>query len=241
MGALRCTSVDEYIDTLGRVPGEAAELLTELLGSRSAFGADPGTWRAIAAQLASSSASRAALRSRFHAWSVGCATGEEAFTLAMMFAAAFGLEALGRHVDILATDIDGRALERARAATYDRASVATLPPSTLSEFFDERGGAFIVKEELRRVVRFERHDVLRDVASSDKHLVLCQDVVSALSVPGRRRATRRLVGALANGGLLVFGRGEWPEVGTHLETIDPVRGIYRKMETMMGVNDEPRQ
>lgn len=228
MGMVGARSAEEYIARLAADDDERALLLAELLESRSAFGTDAGIWRTVAAQLAASRACRAALRARFHAWSVGCATGEEAFTLAMMFAEAFGLEALGRHVDIVGTDIDESALALANAASYDAASIAPLPPSTVKDYFDVRDDAFVVNEQLRRVVRFVRHDLLRETPVGHMHLVVCRDLAGSLSVAGRRRATRRLVRALATGGLLVFGRGEWPEVGAHLETVDPIRGIYRK-------------
>lgn len=228
MSTVACGSIEEYMDKLASDPDEQTELLAELLGSRSAFGTDAGIWRAVAVELASSRSARSALRRRFNAWSVGCATGEEAFTLAMMFAEALGIEALGRHVEIVATDIDARALEVARAAAYGAASVAPLPPSTITDYFDARDGAFVVKEGLRRVVRFERHDVLRDEPLGGKHLVVCRELAGTFSLPGRRRVTRRLVRALSTGGLLVFGRGEWPEVGAELEAVDAARGIYRR-------------
>lgn len=230
MSTLRCPSVEAYVGVLASDATERAQLLAELLESRSAFGTDAGIWRAVTSNLAASSMSRAALRGRFHAWSVGCATGEEAFTLAMMFAEAYGLDRVGRHVEIVATDIDSRALEIATAATYEPASVASLPTATVTQYFDAVNGAFVVKEELRRAVRFVRHDLLRDETLKEKHLIVCRELAPAFSVAGRRRATRRLVRALSAGGLLVFGRGEWPEVGAHLETIDPVRGIYRRAD-----------
>lgn len=223
-------SVDEYVSKLESDRNECVALLEALLKSRSVFGTDAGCWRALTAHLATSRALRSALRARFRVWSVGCATGEEAFTIAMILAEAFEPDAVDRHVEILGTDIDRHALDLACAATYDAASVAALPRATVAKYFDESDGHFAVKEPLRRIVRFERHDMVHDSPPSDMHVVVCRDVARGLSVAGRRRATRQLVRALRPDGLLVLGRGEWPEVETELETVDALRGIYKRVD-----------
>lgn len=147
----------------------------------------------------------------------------------MMLAEAFELDRVERHVEILATDIDQHALTIGCAATYDRDAVARLPHGAVSKYFDERDGRFSVKEPLRRVVRFELHDVLCGAPRRGMHLVICRGLAGALSAVGRRRVSRQLVRALEAGGLLVLGRGEWPEIATELETVDAVRGIYRRI------------
>jgi two-component system CheB/CheR fusion protein len=229
MVMLNVSSANDYVARLERDADERVALVAELLGSRSAFGTDAGTLRALAAHLASSRTSRSALRGRFCAWSAGCATGEEPYTLAMIFAEALGLDALGRHVDILATDIDPRAIEIGTAAVYDATSLSRLPPATVSAYFDDRDGRYVIKDQLR-VVRFLRHDLLRDEAPRKMDLVVCRDLAPFFSAAGRRRATRSLVRALRPGALLVLGRGEWPELGSRLETLDAVRGIYRRVD-----------
>jgi two-component system CheB/CheR fusion protein len=233
MTSRKVTSVGEYLATLESDGEERVALLSELLGSRSAFGEDAGCWRVVTAHLVGSRALRSALRTKFRVWSAGCATGEEAFTVAMILAEAFELDVVERYVEIVATDVDPYALAIASAATYDRASVARLPRPTVAKYFDENDRGFTIKEPLRRLVRFERHDLLHDAPPTDRHLVVCRDVAGTLSAAGRRRATRQLVRALPPSGLLVLGRGEWPEIEieieTELETVDAVRGIYRRV------------
>jgi two-component system, chemotaxis family, CheB/CheR fusion protein len=217
-------SVDDYVSKLESDIDERAELLAQLLGSTSPFGLDAGVWRALANHLAGSAALLSASHRKFRVWSVGCGTGADPYTVAMILAEAFDLEGLDDLVEIVATDIDSTALATATAATYDAASIARLPRATIAKYFDEVDGRYVVTEALSRAVRFMRRDLLSDDPPTGMHLVVCRGLIGAFSGSGRRRATSQLLRALEPDGLLVLGRGEWrkAESERQLETVDTV-------------------
>ena len=145
---------------------------------------------------------------RVRAWVAGCSTGEEAYTLAMLLLAGAGAE----RVDILATDINSRALETARGAVYDPHSVRHTAPLWLSRYFEPLpDGRLAVREPVRTLVRFGRANLIdptlaRRVAAAD--LILCRNVLMYFDAEHRRAALANLYAALRSGGLLILGHSE---------------------------------
>lgn len=209
--------------TLGRyaelVAHDAAErwrLVDALLVKTTRPFRDPEVWTALRDELLPELVARCAARgsTQLRAWVAGCATGEEAWTVAMCLLEARERAGADLDVRVVATDVDPAALERTARGTLSAASADDVPPELRSRFVVAEGARLRVSSELRACISTERHDLLgeRDapaisvVRSFD--LVCCRNVLLYFVDAGRRRAFGRLVSACERGGLLVLGESE---------------------------------
>jgi chemotaxis protein methyltransferase CheR len=139
-------------------------------------------------------------------WVAGCATGEEAYTMAML------AQSLSIPVEILATDINSKALERARAAEYSAWSVREVPRDLSGMLEASGGGRVRVSGAVQRQVRFERHNLvdppLAPRTGPGWHVILCRNVLIYFRRTDAQQAAARLARALTVGGHLVFGAAE---------------------------------
>jgi chemotaxis protein methyltransferase CheR len=154
--------------------------------------------------------SQAAGSDRVRVWSAPCATGEEAYTLALLASEAFGRP--DPPVSILATDISGAALADARAGSYRARSVRDLTPSQRTTHFREVGGNFVVNEALRALVRFAQHNLVTDSApprgEEPFQLILCRNILIYFDGETVERVLASLERALADSGALVLGAAD---------------------------------
>ncbi len=155
----------------------------------------------------------------FRVWSAGCATGEEAYSIAMTLLAA-GLPV--ERIRVMATDISSRSLQRARAATYGPWSVRRIEPSMERRFLTPQGDLVMVNSQARRPVEFQRHNLVLDAAPvADQDAVFCRNVLIYFPHELVQQVLTRLIGALTPGGLLFLAPAEIPLTnGMGLEQID---------------------
>lgn len=144
---------------------------------------------------------------RLRVWTTPCATGEEAYTLALLACEAFA--PAEPPVTIVATDISGGALAGAREGAYRSRSVRALDPALRHRYFHERADKLVVGERLRSLVTFAGHNLTRDpfppLGEAPFHLILCRNVLIYFDPPTVARVVASLEGALAPGGALVLG------------------------------------
>ena len=143
-------------------------------------------------------------------WSAGCATGEEAYSLALLACEAFGT--LEPPVEILATDISGTALERAEAGEYRPRSTRELDPVRQRRYFDHQGDCLIAGERLRALVTFMRHNLVSGAAPPHGFaafdLILCRNVLIYFDTATVDRVITSLEGALRPSGALMLGAAD---------------------------------
>lgn len=145
------------------------------------------------------------------AWSIGCCNGEEPYSLAILFLWKFGtsMNAVNSGIDILATDIDKNVLERARAGCYENGTLREVPTNMLSRFFFRSGPRLCVDEIVRKPVRIEYHNFMKDPLPGGIDLVLCRYLAFTYYTGERRRqAAQRLWQAMKPGAVLMMGRKE---------------------------------
>lgn len=169
--------------------------------------------------------SRAATR-RLRIWSTACSTGQEAYSLAMMLRDG-GLRWAGWTFDILATDISGEAVDRAKTGRFSRFEIQRgLPVRTMLRWFREDGEDWTVDPALKRDIRFAIHDI-RDAAPGRFDLILCRNVLMYFAVPLRSLVFDRMADALDPGGILMLGAGETVLGQTERFVSHPeMRGLY---------------
>lgn len=170
-------------------------------------------------------------RPALRAWSVGCASGEEPYTLMLLWRLRVEPRFPSVSFSVLATDVVRAVLERARVACYRRGSLARLPPEWIDRAFERADRErFCLRAQFRAAVEFRREDLRRALPPEHFHLILCRNLAFTYYDAGLQRETlARLTARLLPGGALVIGRREsLPADVTGLCEWAKVKGIYRK-------------
>ena len=229
MQAQQQASADAYANILDGNDGEVSSLLETLVIPCSSFFRNSPVFQALESQVLPRLALDHLELRPLRAWCVGIATGEEAWSLAML------LDSLSRRPgspdwQLLASDLDRRSLRIAELGRYPQASVAPIPPELRRRYLTEHGDGAEVDPELRRRVRFAHHDLLGAqlaptesvVASFD--LVLCRNVLIYFDRRLQEKALERMAATLEPGGALILGEVESLTDGMHARLL-PYPGL----------------
>jgi two-component system CheB/CheR fusion protein len=230
MNMLGSTSYAGYTDYLEVHPEEFGRLFDTILINVTAFFRDPSAWEAIREQVIPRILAGKRAGDPIRVWTAGCASGEEAYSLAMLLAEALGIEAFRERVKIYATDVDEEALSRARQAAYTAREVAGVPPELLAKYFEENNGRHTFHKELRRSVIFGRHDLIQDAPISRIDLLSCRNTLMYLNTETQARILERFHFALHERGFLFLGKAE--TLLTYNNTFIPIdlkRRIFAKV------------
>jgi two-component system CheB/CheR fusion protein len=240
MAVTGCASVSDYAERVSASPDEQELLRRELLIPVTGFFRDPLAWEALRLHL------RHLVRQQppqqpLRIWSAGCATGEEAFTVAMLALEVCQEEQNWPGVKVFATDIDGRFLSAGGAGVYPVGSMDAVEPSRLARHFTVTNERLSVKPELRQLVLFARHNLLDDAPFTKMDLVCCRNTLIYFQADAQERVMRRLQYALNPGGLLFLGASE--SLGAlqgDFQVLDQANKVYRLVRpviTALAVRD----
>jgi len=237
-------TLDELITILvmGREPALATHVVEALLNNETYFFRDRQPFDLLTAQALPTLARARADKKRLRIWSAGCSTGQEAYSLAMLFAEDRVLWA-GWTVDILGTDVSGTVVDRARRGTYTQFEVQRgLGINQMIRWFEETDDGWRAVESLRKPVRFQVHNLLEAPPHPGQFdIILCRNVLLYLNAEKRALAFDRLASALAADGALMLGAGETVIGQTKRLAADrECRGLYRLTGDGMAERREPR-
>ncbi|NMG45015.1 hypothetical protein GPA22_14905 [Aromatoleum toluvorans] len=211
--ALRLPSVAAYADLIaaGGEPGrhERERLMEHFSTGETYFFRDQGLFGLLAARILPELVARRSAQRTLRLWSAGCASGEEAYTLAMLID-EMAPELVGWDVRIAGTDINGDAIARARRGAYGQWSFRTLDEARKARYFRKSGREWQIDARLQVMVDFERRDLLQDDAgeAGGFDLILCRNVFIYLTAPAVTSIAEKLAAALSEGGYFVPGHGE---------------------------------
>jgi len=165
-------------------------------------------------------------------WSAGCATGQEPYSLAMLFLESRTQGSGQPNVTILATDIDGKALARARDGVFTPTELEGIRPEWLGKYFVPERSGQRVHPAVRQLVEFEAHNLVSDPPYSDMDLILCRNVLIYFTPPLQTRVLHTFDAALKSDGFLLLGKAEIPtgETGKTFRCLDRKAKLYRKQE-----------
>jgi two-component system, chemotaxis family, CheB/CheR fusion protein len=163
-------------------------------------------------------------------WSAGCASGQEPYSVAMLFAEQLGPEELGARVKVYATDVDEEALTQARQGSYDEKATADMPESLLERYFEADNGRHALRKELRRAVIFGRNDLVQDAPISRVDLLLCRNTLMYFHAETQERIVNRFHFALNHDGVLFLGTSEMLTRHADLfRPMDPEHRLFTKV------------
>ncbi|MGO8705888.1 MAG: CheR family methyltransferase [Candidatus Brocadiia bacterium] len=225
MADARIKTLRQYRDYLDAHPEEFALLFNTILINVTAFFRDPPAWDFLCAEIIPKILASAKPAQGIRAWSPGCASGEEPYTLAMVLAEALGEAEFHHRVKIYATDMDQEALRAARRATFAAKAVAAVPPKLLEKYFEQAGDSYALRSDMRNSVIFGRHDVCHDAPISHLDLILCRNTLMYFNTEAQARALAQFHFGLKDAGYLFLGRAE--AVLAQIELFTPVSLKHR--------------
>ena len=224
-------TLDELITILvmGREPSLSQKVVEALLNNETYFFRDRLPFDMLSTTVLPRLAELRGNSKRISIWSAGCSTGQEAYSLAMMFAED-PLRWAGWTIDIVASDVSESVIERARQGTYTQFEVQRgLGINQMIRWFEETPNGWRVAEALRKPIRFSVHNLLEAPPHPGKFdIILCRNVLLYLNADKKRLAFDRLASALVADGMLMLGAGETVIGQTDRLAADREwRGLYR--------------
>jgi two-component system CheB/CheR fusion protein len=226
-------SIDDYegyVDYLEANPREFAELFNTILINVTRFFRDPEAWEYLREEIVPQIVAAVPDDEQIRVWSAGCASGQEAYTAAIVLLEALGEEDFKRRVKIYATDIDEEALAEARAAVYPMKAFEEMPEELVEKYFVENGHGLAFRPDLRRSVIFGRNELLQDAPISRIDLLICRNVLMYFRVEAQTRILSQLNFAVRDSGFLLLGKSEM--LVRHTDYFVPVdigRRVFRRV------------
>ncbi|MGY1731004.1 CheR family methyltransferase [Geodermatophilus sp. SYSU D01045] len=229
MAEVGIASVTEYQDFLEVHPDEFAPLFNTILINVTSFFRDRPAWEHLRDRLLPDLL--AAAGPVIRVWSAGSASGQEAYSLAILLAEALGVDEFRERVKIYATDVDEEALAQGRQALFTEREMTGLGPEQVERYFTQEGTRFAFRKDLRRSVIFGRNDLVQDAPISHVDLLLCRNTLMYFNAETQNRILGRLHFALAPHGLLFLGKAEMLLSHTQLFVpVDLTRRFFRKRD-----------
>jgi two-component system CheB/CheR fusion protein len=208
MTTLGIDDFDAYRDHLELHPEEFADLFDTILINVTSFFRDPQTWEFVAEEIVPKLLLEKAAVEPIRVWSTGCATGEEAYTVAMLLAEAIGEDAFRNRVKIYATDVDDDALTLGRHAAYSQKQMEPVPEAYRERYFEPTDAGFVFRKDLRRCVIFGRNDLVQDPPISRIDLLVSRNTLMYFTPETQARVLSNFYFALNDPGYLLLGKSE---------------------------------
>ncbi|GEL25838.1 chemotaxis protein CheR [Pseudonocardia sulfidoxydans NBRC 16205] len=229
MSQVGVTEYGDYLDYLELHAEEFTALFNTILINVTGFFRDPEAWEYLRTEVLPALLAGKGATEPVRVWSAGCASGEEAYTLAILLAEMLGPAEFRDRVKIYATDVDEEALAYARQGTYSEREVAGVPDELREQYFEQLGGRFTFRKDLRRSVIFGRNDLVQDAPISRIDLLVCRNTLMYFNAETQARILARFHFGLSDPGVLFLGKAEM--LLSHGATVMPVdlkRRTFRK-------------
>lgn len=219
----------DYRDLLETDTLEFRALFNTILINVTSVFRDPDAWELLQREVLPQLLTDAEPDGEIRVWSAGCSSGEEAYSLAIMFAEALGVEESLDRVKIYATDVDEEALRDARAGRYPAKALEALATELRDKYFEWHGTHYVFRPDLRRRVIFGRHDITRDAPISRLDLLVCRNTLMYFNVEAQSHIVDRFHFALREYGYLFLGKAEMLlGDGDRFEAVNIRQRVFRR-------------
>ena len=235
------SSFEEYLAYLKEHPSEASALQKDFLISVTNFFRDPEAFAALRDQAMPAIFEGKGVDDPVRVWVAGCATGEEAYSVAMVLMEQAAHTSLSAdHIQVFATDIDEEALATARRGRYPEPIESDVPSDYLDRFFQREGNEYVVRDAVRERVLFTPHSLLKDPPFSNLDLILCRNLLIYLRRDLQASVFDLFSYALNDGGYLLLGSSESADVSDGVfGTVDQAHRLYRRRSGKRSVPELP--
>ena len=204
---LRATGTEtyrRYVRYLQKNPDEYNRVIDNLVINYTSFFRDKDVY----GYLEKSVLPRLFKSNKVRIWSAGCATGEEPYSLAILVHKLLGEKLANYDVEILASDLDEDALDKAAKAEYIRKQLNGMRASLIAKYFSNNGELYQVKDFVKQLVSFEKHDLMKPALRKGFDLIVCRNVMIFFSRESQQQIHMHFYNALREGGYLVIGKAE---------------------------------
>ena len=225
MQVVHLSSVPDYVDLLRKDPREVELLFRDLLIGVTQFFRDARAFEALASEVIAKLLANKKHDDQLRVWVAGCATGEEAYSLAILLWERLSRMDAPPKVQIFATDIDDQALDVARAGRYPESIARDVSAERLERFFVKDGNSYRVAKDVREMCVFSVHNLIKDAPFSRLDLISCRNLLIYLDASLHNRVIPLFHFALRNGGYLFLGSSE--NVTQHSKLFTRVDGRHR--------------
>jgi two-component system CheB/CheR fusion protein len=208
MQVLQVAELGAYVEALRQQPREVELLFADLLIGVTHFFRDPRAFELIEREVLPKLIAEKSADDTIRIWVPGCATGEEAYSLAILVREQLARQKKPLKVQIFATDIDEQALETARAGLFPETIAKDVPPERLERFFLSTDKSYRIAKEIREMCIFSGHNITRDAPFSRLDLISCRNLLIYLDSSLQDRVLRLFHFALRHGGYLLLGPSE---------------------------------
>lgn len=210
--ARRCQGYADYAHVLDTDPAEYEKLFDDLTINVTSFFRDEAAFKALEERVlpALISSSDKEERRSLRIWSAGCATGEEPYSIAMLLLELLDRDIGGWKVTIIATDIDTKALQRAKEGLFSQRGVEGIRPAWLEKYFVPENNSFRVRSAVRDMVTFAVHNLVSDPPYHNVDLMVCRNVLIYFTLALQTRVLEGFHKGLNQEGFLLLGKAEVP-------------------------------
>lgn len=216
----------EYCSALEERPNEYENLLKDLLIGVTSFFRDPDAFALLEQEIIPPMFRQR--NEEIRAWVPACATGEEAYSIAMLLAERAALQSSAQSIQVFASDIDVNAIATARKGIYPASIIADVPPERLREHFTKREHRYQIRKSIRDLILFVPHNLLRDPPFSKLDLVSCRNLLIYLNRETQTQVLEMFHFALKSDGVLLLGNSETSSlVNEYFLPIDKKQRLYR--------------
>lgn len=229
--ANHCATVQNYCDLLVSEKNELDQLLKVLTIHVSQFFRNFSTFEKLRLEIIPYifATARKTGKKNLRFWSLGCSSGEEPYTLALILAEHFASEMLEIPVSIDATDVDTTILRTAEKAVYNHDRLIETPINYIAKYFDEERDQYRLSPTIKAMVNFNHGEIFNDLTYQSCDLLLCRNVLIYFAREQQEKVLKNMGSSLGNDGFLVLGKSETilGESRTHFQTVCPLERIYR--------------
>ena len=227
------TDIESYLRSLKKNPVALAELYHDLLIGVTEFFRDPQAFHELQQRILPELIEAAKENGKLRIWVVPCATGEEAYSIAILIDELLNQRKLKLDVKIFATDVNKQCIDFAGKAVFTESRLSNVSRTRLNEYFIEQDNGFRVIPRIRKQVVFAKHDLLKDAPFTKLDLVCCRNLLIYFKPEAKKKALSLFSFALRELGVLFLGPSETTsELDSVFALIDPMWQIYRAVEPL---------
>ena len=239
MGIHQIDKIDTYVRFLQSNPQEVELLFRELLIGVTSFFRDPEVWEQLKAEVLPALLANSKPNQALRAWVPACSTGEEAYSLAILFREALEELKPNRNItlQIFATDLDTHAIEKARAGIFPENISADMTPKRLEKYFVKTEQGYQVSKSLRETIIFAPQNIIMDPSFTKLDFLSCRNLLIYMTSELQKKLLPLFHYSLNPGGFLLLGSAE--TVGNFTDLFTPLDGknrIYRHLKAALAMD-----
>ncbi|TVQ35324.1 MAG: chemotaxis protein [Geminicoccaceae bacterium] len=231
VGLTKCTSTQAYADYIQAHPEELEALYHDILIGVTSFFRDEAAFRCFEQEALPVLLDRMAGGEQVRVWSAGCATGEEAYSLAILLVEGAEARGISPNLKVFATDVHERSLAEASEGIYGAEKLQGVAGSRIDRCFDTLSdGSFRIKPSIRRFIVFSRHNLIKDPPFSRLHLISCRNLMIYLGDAAQRKVVALFHFSLRRSGFLFLGSSETPgRLADEFATVSARYRLFKKL------------